>query len=223
MEWQEFLYGDENISFLLEIALRSFVMFWIIFLGLRVAGKRGVRQLSIFELLIIISLGSAAGDPMIYKEIGVLSSLVAFVVVIFVYRVITRIIGDSAKMEDLFEGDPMYVVRDGRITEEALKKKILAGDEFFAAFRNHKITHLGEVDSAIMETNGEISVLLNKKEDVKPGLAVWPHLLSKMGKNPPYDGNYACSKCGNTGLLKKNQLANCSYCHNDEWVEAISK
>ena len=144
MEWQEFLYGDENISFLLEIALRSFVMFWIIFLGLRVAGKRGVRQLSIFELLIIISLGSAAGDPMIYKEIGVLSSLVAFVVVIFVYRVITRIIGNSAKMEDLFEGDPMYVVRDGRITEEALKKKILAGDEFFAAFRNHKITHLGE-------------------------------------------------------------------------------
>lgn len=90
MNWQDILFGDENLSFLAEIALRSVIMFLLLFLGLRVAGKRGVKQLSIFELLIIIALGSAAGDPMIYKEVGVIYALVVFVVIFLIYWMLTN-------------------------------------------------------------------------------------------------------------------------------------
>lgn len=222
MNWQEVLLGDESISFLYEIAIRSFIMFLLIFMGLRVAGKRGVKQLSIFELLIIISLGSAAGDPMIYREIGVVSSLVAFIVVFTVYWLITKLVENSAKMEDILEGEPMYIIRSGKVSDEALKNKVLAGDEFFAALRSQKLSHLGQVKAGILETNGEVSLLLYKSDEIRPGLPVWPDLLYKKVKKIPRDGLYACAKCGNTQVMTKEEHAKCDRCKKNEfWVEAI--
>jgi uncharacterized membrane protein YcaP (DUF421 family) len=223
MNWHELLFGDESVNFLFEIALRSVIMFLLIFLGLRVAGRRGVRQLSIFELLIIISLGSAAGDPMIYKEIGIINSLVAFAVVFFVYWLITKLVEHSDKMENILEGEPMFIIRDGKVSKEALKNKVLAGDEFFASLRFHSFSHMGQVKAAILETSGEVSILPFKDDEVKPGLPVWPDLLHNMYKAMPADGVYACYKCGNTKQMTKREMAKCSFCKkNDEWVEAIN-
>jgi uncharacterized membrane protein YcaP (DUF421 family) len=70
IDWGAFFIGSEDWEFLFEIGLRTFFMYIIILFGLRLLGKRGVKQLSIFELVVIISLGSAAGDPMFYKEVG---------------------------------------------------------------------------------------------------------------------------------------------------------
>lgn len=222
MNWHELLFGDEGVNFLLEIALRSVIMFLLIFLGLRVAGRRGVSQLSIFELLIIISLGSAAGDPMLYREVGLLNSLVAFAVVFFVYWIITKMVENSDKMEDILEGEPMYIIREGRVSKEALKNKVLAGDEFFASLRFHNISHIGQVKAAILETSGEVSILPFKDNEVKPGLPVWPDLLHHQYKIIPYDGVYACSKCGTIKEMMKDEKAECSFCMKNElWVEAI--
>lgn len=76
IDWTKLLVGEENIEFLIEISIRTIIMYFIILIGLRLLGKRGVRQLSVFELVVIISLGSAAGDPMFYKEIGLLTPIV---------------------------------------------------------------------------------------------------------------------------------------------------
>lgn len=67
---KQILLGSEEWSFLLETVLRTSIMFLIIIFGLRLLGKRGVKQLSVFELVVIIGLGSAAGDPMFYKDVG---------------------------------------------------------------------------------------------------------------------------------------------------------
>src|SRR5699024_9240165 len=104
MNWQEILFGDENYAFLAEIALRSVMMFLIVFLGLRLTGKRAVKQLSIFELLIIIALGSAAGDPMLYSEVGVLNALTVFAIIFLIYWLLTKLIEYSVKIENILEG-----------------------------------------------------------------------------------------------------------------------
>lgn len=114
MNWQDILFGDENLSFLAEIALRSVIMFLLLFLGLRVAGKRGVKQLSIFELLIIIALGSAAGDPMIYKEVGVIYALVVFVVIFLIYWMLTKLMEHSETMESILEANHFISFATGR-------------------------------------------------------------------------------------------------------------
>jgi len=105
IDWKELLLGQEDWPFLIEIVLRTVIMFLAIILGLRLLGKRGVKQLSVFELVVIIGLGSAAGDPMFYKEVGIVSSLVVFIVIIFLYSVITFFIAKSKNFEKVVEGN----------------------------------------------------------------------------------------------------------------------
>lgn len=78
MDIQNIIMGEEDLSFLWEIAFRTFLMFFLLFVGLRIMGKRGVKQISVFELLCVIALGSAAGDPMIYKEVGIVYAAIVF-------------------------------------------------------------------------------------------------------------------------------------------------
>lgn len=59
MNWYNLFFGEEAISFLLEIALRTFIMFILVLILLRLTGKRSIKQLSIFEIVMIIALGSA--------------------------------------------------------------------------------------------------------------------------------------------------------------------
>lgn len=85
-DWKTLLLGTDNWSFLLETILRTSVMFVLILVSLRVLGKRGVKQLSVFELVVIIGLGSAAGDPMFYKNVGLLTTITVFSMVVVLYN-----------------------------------------------------------------------------------------------------------------------------------------
>ncbi|WP_278022113.1 hypothetical protein [Flavobacterium ginsengisoli] len=71
-EWNRLFYNNLPETFILEVIFRSTVMFTILLLTLKLAGKRGVKQLSVFETVIIIALGSAAGDPMFYEDVGII-------------------------------------------------------------------------------------------------------------------------------------------------------
>ncbi len=221
MNWQNILFGDEDLMFLAEIAFRSLIMFLLLFAGLRIMGKRGVKQLSIFELLIIIALGSAAGDPMIYKEIGIVFAIVVFVIVFLSYWLITKLVERSEKVETVLEGKPYRIIDEGKASKESLNHKELAMDEFFSVLRNQHIFHLGQVESAILETSGELSILFYNPPDIKAGLPIWPAYLEKKTKQVKHDGMYACTYCGYTQIMNKGERKRCTYCHeNDEWVEA---
>lgn len=224
MNWQEILFGDETYFFLAEIAVRSLIMFLFVFLGLRITGKRAVTQLSIFELLIIIALGSAAGDPMLYREVGILNALVAFTVISLVYWLLTKFIERSEKIETLLEGKPFYIIRDGRASNESLTHKELAVDEFFSVLRAHGVFQLGEVKAGVLETSGNISLLFYPEQEIRPGLSVWPDYLSKKTEYVSQTDIYACTLCGNTQKVNAGEKARCNHCQqNDEWVKAISR
>ena len=75
-DWHRILLSDEAPPlFLAEVALRAVVMYLLILGALRISGRRGVRQLSLFELTIILGLGSAAGDAMLYHDTPLLHAL----------------------------------------------------------------------------------------------------------------------------------------------------
>lgn len=222
MNWQELLFGDENYFFLVEIAIRSLVMFLFIFLGLRLTGKRAVTQLSIFELLIIIALGSAAGDPMLYREVGILNALVVFTVIFLVYWLLTQLIERSEKIETILEGKPYYIIREGRASRESLTHKELAMDEFFSALRAYGIFQLGEVKEGVLETSGNVSVLRFPENEIRQGLPVWPDYLVKKTDHVSQSDIYACTTCGNTQQVNTGEKTRCNYCQqNDEWVKAV--
>lgn len=222
IDWNKLLIGEEDWGFLAEIFLRTTVMYFIILVGLRLLGKRGVRQLSVFELVVIISLGSAAGDPMFYKEVGLLVPIVIFAVIVGAYRLTTYLMAKSKKFDDLVEGKCVYLIKEGKFSIEDFSKEGLAYDEFFAELRQHSVAHLGQVESAILETSGNLSVYYYADDQVKYGLPILPALFESCITEIPKAGKYACSYCGNVEDLKRSPKHKCQKCNRTEWVVAIN-
>ena len=165
-----------------EVGIRTLVMFTIILVGLSILGKRGVKQLSVFELVVIIGLGSAAGDPMFYKDVGLIPAFIVFTIVISLYSWVTHWVGRSKKIERLIEGKPICLVKEGRFAIDNFSKEALGQDEFFSELRLKGVSHLGQVENAIIETNGGISVFFYPDEKVKYGLPIMPESLDQQLK-----------------------------------------
>ncbi|WP_295220003.1 DUF421 domain-containing protein [uncultured Chryseobacterium sp.] len=221
--WKELLMGQEEWPFILEIVLRTVIMFITIIIGLRVLGKRGVKQLSIFELVVIIGLGSAAGDPMFYKEVGIVSSLIVFAVIIFLYTVITYLIAKNKKFEEMIEGKCICLIDDGEFSIENFKKENLGSDEFFAELRLNGVSHLGQVEKAIEESSGEISVFFYEDEKVKYGLPTLPGSLDDPLNKIHKMGYYSCTFCGHTEEKQKGEAGSCGKCGKKKWVPSSNK
>lgn len=223
LKWETLLLGSEKWSFLLETVVRTCVMFLVVLLYLRILGKRGVKQLSVFELGVIIGLGSAAGDPMFYKDVGLLPGILVFTIVFALYRLITFFINRSDRFEEFLEGKPVCILQDGKLLVNNFKKEPIARDEFYSQLRLHSISHLGQVAEAIIETNGEISVFYYPDEEVKHGLPIIPRLCENKLIVIPTADYYSCAYCGYTAQLQPAQKQVCPCCQKKEWVKAIDR
>lgn len=129
-DWQRMALDKVPVEFLGEVALRSLYTFVLVFIFLKITGRRGVRQMSLFEVLIILTLGSAAGDVAFYDDVPLLPVLVVFVTLALLYRGIMWLMGHSEKLEDLLEGKPIVVVEEGQLAREKLHAENMTEFEF---------------------------------------------------------------------------------------------
>lgn len=219
-DWQRILFNDLPAHFLFEVALRSAVMFILLLVVLKLTGKRGIKQLSVFETVIIISLGSAAGDPMFYEDVGLVPAIGVFVIVLLLYRLVTWLTGKSPKFERLMEGKTECLVQDGKFSSNKFEKESLSQDEFFTELRLKSVEHLGQIREAYLETTGDVSIYFFDDEDMKPGLPVTPHLFYSKSKMIVNSGLYACATCGDTKQLEAG-MHTCIVCDHKDWVLAI--
>ncbi|WP_244214339.1 DUF421 domain-containing protein [Pedobacter jejuensis] len=194
-------------------------MFILVLVFLRSTGKKGVRQLSIFEVAIIIALGSAAGDPMFNGEFAIVPSLIVFLFILGTYRLITYLAAKSQTIENLLEGEPMYIIEDGMFTLKEDGDANFAKDEFFAEMRAQNIEHMGQVRTAILESNGQVSFLFYPVDAHKPGLPIYPKPFSKRSEEILNEGDYACTHCAKIEHLSVSST--CNRCGKKEWVLAI--
>ena len=223
IDWNQLLLGNEGWSFLKETSLRTIIMFTVIVISLRLLGKRGVKQLSIFEMVVIIGLGSAAGDPMLYRDVGVVPAITAFVIIIVLYKIITFLVGKSKKFELLVEGSSVYLIKQGSFSIENFSKEALGEDEFFTELRMQGVSQLGQVESAIIESSGHISVFFYPDEEVKYGLPIMPDALKNTITGIEQKDQYSCTFCGYTKILEPASQHTCERCKKNEWVKASNR
>ncbi|WP_460612631.1 DUF421 domain-containing protein [Hymenobacter seoulensis] len=218
-DWQRFfLSEDAPPLFLLEVALRCVVTYLLILGALRVTGRRGVRQLSIFELSIILALGSAAGDAMFYDDVPMLHVTVVFVMVSALYLLFNRLTERFPRFSDWLEGAPILLVENGEIKHQALEKQNLTQKELFGELRQYQIEHLGQVRRAYMEATGNVSIYFYEDDEVKPGLPIWPERVQQTQQRVEEAGLYACACCGHLREVSKGSVARCEVCKKDKWV-----
>lgn len=217
---QRMVLDKAPLDFLGEVALRSLYTFILVFLFLKIAGRRGVRQMSLFEVLIILTLGSAAGDVAFYDDVPMLPVLVVFISLALFYRLVMWLMSHSEKIEDLLEGKPIVVVEEGELAWEKLQAANLTAVEFFMELRINGVEQLGQIRLAIMETNGQISTYYYRDEDVRPGLSLLPAGLTPRFTIAPEEGDYACVKCSEVIMMRVGEQQSCPRCANPEWSKA---
>lgn len=221
-DWERILFSaDAPPLFLLEVALRCVVTYLLMLAALRVTGRRGVRQLSIFELSIILGLGSAAGDAMLYHDTPLLYAAVVFVVVTGLYLLFNRLTEKYPTFSDWLEGKPVLLVDEGLIQLTNFRKQNLTQKELFGELRQLQVEHLGQVRRAYIEATGNLSIFFyEEQEPIRPGLPIWPERVEHTRKRVEEAGKYACSTCGHVQELPRGGTATCAKCQADEWIPA---
>lgn len=220
MEWSTIFIHDTTWSFAAEILLRCLVMYIMIILFLRLTGKRGVRQLSIFEVAIILSLGSIAGDPMFDEELPLLQAFLVMATIIVLYRITTLLTMKYQSFEYLLEGKSLYIVEDGMMVLEHIKRGKMSHDEFFTEMRQQGVEHLGQVRVGLLESDGKFSILFYSPEQVGFGLPLYPKAQQQI-QQIKTNQHYACLHCGNVCLLASAHQ-DCPRCQHCQWTVAIN-
>ena len=133
------------------------------------------------------------------------------------------LVGRSKKVERLVEGKPICLVQEGRFAIDNFSKENLGQDELFAELRFKGISHLGQVEKAIIETNGLVTIFFYPDEEIKYGLPILPESLDVQLKEIKKAGHYSCIFCGYTEKKEPATHHACPVCKKDKWIEASNK
>lgn len=221
-DWHRILIKELPWTFLGEVAFRTVFMFIILLTALTVSGKREVRQLSIYELVLVIGLGSAAGDPMFYDDVPLSSAVVVFIVMMACYKLVTYISDRNKKVRNVLEGTPVYIVEEGRVLIDNLRQEDITREELFADLRVQGIRQLGQVQTTILEPNGQISIFQFEKDDIREGLSIMPKKLDERTENLARPGTYACYTCGHVETFHQPVKAPiCRQCGQSAWCRTV--
>lgn len=225
---QRMFFGDLSWGFALEIVLRSSIMYVYTFGMVRLMGKRTAQQLTPFEFLIVIALGSAVGDPMFYPDVPLVAALLVITVVVGLEKLVSIAGQYNTRVEHVVEGIPHTVVADGRLQWEGLNHELVAREELFGELRRAGIEQLGQVKYAYVEQSGAISVLRYPDEQVRPGLPIVPPWILHpppryvVPSVVPKAGVYACRRCGQRmDYNEGDTLLLCPTCAHEEWSDAV--
>jgi uncharacterized membrane protein YcaP (DUF421 family) len=225
---QRIFLGDLPLLFLGEVIFRTAIMYLYTLLLVRLLGKRGLGQLSPFDFVIVIALGSAVGDPMFYDDVPVLHGMAVITVVVGLQRALGWISDHNDRARRFINSEPRRLVFQGVVDRRGLLDEQLESEELFAALRLQGVRQLGEVELAYIEPSGAVSVV--RRDDADAGRPLVsrsdpdyprPH---QAGEPAPRDGGFACEACGYKLVLRAGQAfpGQCTCCACDRWL-AVSK
>jgi len=150
-------------SSILSVIIRTAIIATLVFVIVKWLGGKGIGQLSPFGLLIVVGLGSAIGDPMIYKEISIPQAMAAVIIAVIFFKVIDYLTLKSRRFRESIEPKPILLVKHGSIVNEGLKRAKMDMAEFEAEMRLSGLEDAREIKYARLESNGKISFIMNKK------------------------------------------------------------
>lgn len=144
---------------MLNIVIRSIVIYILLLVLLRLMGKRQIAQMQPFELVLTLIVADLATIPMGELSVPLLHGVVPLFTLSLVHFIITIITKKSNKINQLISGKPIIVINQNGIDHKAINQLKLSIDDIFGAIRAKGFFKLEQIEYAIMETNGNINIL----------------------------------------------------------------
>ena len=144
---------------LLVTFFRAILLYIIVLIVMRLMGKREIGQLQPFELAISIMIADLASIPMTDTGVPISNGIIPILGLLVMHLLISVINLKSIKAREIICGKPRILIYRGRIDEKALKKERFTINELEERLRGNNVVNLGDVEYAILETSGNITVI----------------------------------------------------------------
>ncbi len=144
---------------MLDIVVRSAVVYLAIVVGLRMAGKRHLGQLSIPDFVLILLISNAVQNAMVGNDSSLAGGLAAAGTLLLLNIALSYLIFRSKGVKHALEGSPVLLVYQGVIAREHLEREEITEEELLGVVREHGLKTFAEVYTAILELDGTISVV----------------------------------------------------------------
>ena len=154
-----------------EVVLRTAAIYAMLYVSLRVLGKREVSQFTPFDLILLLTLANAVQNSMVGDNSSLGAGTAAALTLLVLNFLLNLFLSRRAKLRRWLEGTPTLLVRHGKVEWLALKRERMDVEALETAAREHGISGLEHVDLAVLELDGSISIIgserKNKRRRVK--------------------------------------------------------
>ena len=161
-----------SFSSAIGIVIRTLVIYLIILVGLRLSGKREIGQMTVFDLVVLLLIANAVQNAMVGPDTSLLGGILAAVVLLLANGLVAQMRLRWPRVRRLVDGTPTLLINHGEIIYEHLRREAVDEDTLMAALREHGLNNFNEVELAVLEVDGSISVVpvasLQAKKIVKP-------------------------------------------------------
>jgi uncharacterized membrane protein YcaP (DUF421 family) len=162
---------------LLNIALRTTVIYLLVLAGVRLTGKREVGQMTPFDLTLLLLLSNSVQNAMTGPDTSLVGGMVAATVLLILNYLVANLSGVNRRFRKFVQGQPSMLIHDGQIIESHMAKEHVSMDELERAMREHGISDYHQVAISVLEVGGSISFL--KYDDINPTANT--HLVRRRG------------------------------------------
>ena len=156
--------------------IRAIILYIIVLVVMRMMGKREIGQLQPFELAISIMIADLASIPMADTGIPITNGIIPILGLLVMHLVMSILNIKSIRAREIICGKPSILIYRGKIDENVLKKERFTINELQERLRGNNVVNLGDVEYAILETSGEVTVIQkpNKRNVTPEDLNIMP-------------------------------------------------
>ncbi|MEI8200399.1 MAG: YetF domain-containing protein [Eubacteriales bacterium] len=145
-----------------QIVCSSFVIYLFIIIAFRVLGKKELSQLSVVDLVFILLISNAVQNAMVGSNTTLAGGLVAAAALFIANFLFKQLMYRFPRLDNLVEGEAIMLIYGGKLIEKNTKKARITYQEIMEILREHGVSSIEEVDLAVLEVDGNISVLSEK-------------------------------------------------------------
>lgn len=160
------------------LIIRTLILYILVIVSMRVMGKRQIGELQPSELVVAIMISDLAAVPMQTIDIPLLTGVVPVLTLLVAEITMSFVSLKSRRARKYITGEPSIIVYRGHINEKELEKARLTINDLMEELRLSGYPDVSKVDMAILETNGEISIIDSEKD----GMTEFPYILISDGK-----------------------------------------
>ena len=139
--------------------IRTFILYIAVMLGIRIMGKRQIGELQPSELVITIMFGNLAAVPMQETGIPLINGIAPIITLVFIEVMLSAISLKNKRFRRFISGSPSIIIRNGEIDLKELRRLRMSTDDIMEALRSKDIVNIEDVQTAILDTDGEICVV----------------------------------------------------------------